>query len=47
VISPIWLRNFHFGPVEWLWRYLTYGKRPQFRKDVESPPPVGAIPVPA
>ena len=47
VVSPIWLRNFHFGPVEWLWRYLTYGKKPQFRKDVESPPPVGADPLPA
>jgi len=45
--SPIWLRNFHFGPVEWLWRYLTYGKKPPFRKDVEAPPPVGAIPLPA
>ena len=32
VISPIWLRHFHFGPVEWLWRYLTYGKAPPFRK---------------
>ena len=34
VISPIWLKHFHFGPVEWLWRYLTYGKAPPFRKDV-------------
>ena len=32
VISPIWLRHFYFGPVEWLWRYLTYGKAPHFRK---------------
>ena len=22
--SPIWLRHFRFGPVEWLWRSLTY-----------------------
>ena len=22
--SPIWLRHFRFGPVEWLWRRLTY-----------------------
>ena len=44
VISPIWLKHFHFGPVEWLWRYLTYGKRPQFRK--ETPPSFGA-PLPA
>jgi uncharacterized protein len=26
--SPIWLRSFRFGPAEWLWRSLTYG-RPQ------------------
>ena len=29
--SPLWLRYFRFGPVEWLWRYLTYLKRPQWR----------------
>jgi uncharacterized protein len=32
VISPIWLRYYKMGPLEWLWRYLTYGKRPPFRK---------------
>ena len=21
-----WLKNFQFGPMEWLWRSLTYGK---------------------
>jgi uncharacterized protein len=26
IISPIWLRFFKFGPVEWLWRSLTYWK---------------------
>ena len=26
--STIWLKYFHFGPAEWLWRSLTYG-RPQ------------------
>lgn len=24
--SPIWLKNHRFGPVEWLWRSLTYWK---------------------
>ncbi len=33
VLSPIWLKHFHFGPVEWLWRYLTYGQAPPFRKE--------------
>ena len=45
VISPIWLKHFHFGPVEWLWRYLTYGKAPPFRKDAvaarPAPLPIG------
>ena len=22
--SPLWLAKFHFGPLEWLWRCLTY-----------------------
>ncbi len=26
IISTIWLRYFNFGPVEWVWRSLTYGK---------------------
>jgi uncharacterized protein len=24
LISPIWLKKFHYGPLEWLWRSLTY-----------------------
>jgi uncharacterized protein len=27
LISAVWLRYFEFGPVEWLWRTATYGKR--------------------
>lgn len=25
-VSPLWLRYFRFGPMEWLWRSLTYWK---------------------
>ncbi|WP_228527596.1 DUF418 domain-containing protein [Pararhodonellum marinum] len=32
VVSPIWLYYFHFGPVEWLWRRLSYLKSAPFRK---------------
>jgi uncharacterized protein len=46
IISPIWLRYFHFGPVEWLWRYLTYLKAPPFRKD-RPRTTLGAAPVAA
>lgn len=28
VWSRWWLDRFHYGPVEWLWRWLTYGERP-------------------
>jgi uncharacterized protein len=31
LISMWWMRRFRFGPVEWLWRTLTYGKRPTMR----------------
>ena len=30
--SRWWLARFRFGPMEWLWRALTYGERPQFRR---------------
>jgi len=26
VLSAWWIRHFRFGPAEWLWRTLTYGK---------------------
>jgi uncharacterized protein len=32
VISNWWLGKFRFGPMEWLWRGLTYGKFPAMRK---------------
>ena len=38
VVSPIWLKHYRFGPLEWLWRYLTYGKRPPFRRDAGVEP---------
>jgi uncharacterized protein len=28
VICPLWLRFFPYGPAEWLWRLLTYGRWP-------------------
>ena len=31
-ISPWWLDRYRFGPVEWLWRTLTYGKLPRFAR---------------
>jgi uncharacterized protein len=37
VVSPLWLTYFYFGPLEWLWRSLTYWKRQPFRRREPSP----------
>ena len=31
-ISPVWLARHRHGPVEWLWRWATYGHRPTWRR---------------
>lgn len=31
LISRWWLSNFRYGPMEWLWRWATYGRRPAMR----------------
>ena len=30
-LSRWWLARFRFGPLEWLWRWATYGRRPAMR----------------
>jgi len=32
LFSWLWLRKFYMGPMEWLWRYLTYGNKPDFKR---------------
>ena len=32
LLSPWWLARYRFGPVEWLWRGLTYGRFPDNRR---------------
>lgn len=32
IYSSLWLRFFHFGPLEWLWRSLTYWRLQPFRR---------------
>lgn len=34
IVSPIWLRYFQFGPLEWLWRNLSYQKMHSIRKEL-------------
>lgn len=35
--SHWWLARYRFGPMEWLWRTLTYGERPAMRRSVPQP----------
>jgi uncharacterized protein len=37
LLSPIWLRYFRFGPMEWLWRSLTYLKWQPLRMPARLP----------
>lgn len=30
--SYLWLLRFRMGPLEWIWRYVTYLKKPQYRE---------------
>jgi uncharacterized protein len=32
IVSPLWLRAFQFGPLEWAWRTLTYWHRQPMRR---------------
>lgn len=41
LVSPIWLEVYRFGPAEWLWRSLTYGKLMPMRRS-PSPAPISA-----
>jgi uncharacterized protein len=40
--SPIWLRHYRFGPLEWCWRSLTYWKRQPMRIRRPSAAPTAA-----
>ena len=31
IFSNLWLSRFHYGPLEWIWRALTYGQTPKMR----------------
>jgi uncharacterized protein len=42
--SPLWLARFRFGPAEWLWRSLTYGRFQPMRIDTPVPAPVPVHP---
>ena len=36
LLSHWWLARFRYGPMEWLWRWMTYGARPALRAAVPA-----------
>lgn len=32
IVAPVWLARFRYGPLEWLWRRLTYGRAEPIRR---------------
>jgi uncharacterized protein len=44
VVSPLWLRYFLFGPLEWLWRSLTYWKAQPFVRRAAKPEEAPTVP---
>lgn len=38
-LSQFWMEHFYFGPLEWLWRSLTYKKQQPFRRTTGVPQP--------
>lgn len=44
VAANVWMRYFHNGPMEWLWKSLAYERREPFRKEQGSKP--DAVPSP-
>jgi uncharacterized protein len=41
--SPLWLKYFRFGPVEWVWRSLTYWRAQPMRRVEVLPGPARAV----
>ena len=35
--SRVWLASFRFGPLEWIWRMLTYGEWLPLTKSAQQP----------
>ena len=38
LVSYLWLSRFRYGPMEWLWRAITYWQLPAMRRESEAAP---------
>ena len=36
IVSPLWLAQFRYGPLEWVWRSLTYGRAQPLVRKIEA-----------
>ncbi len=45
VFSALWLSRFRFGPAEWVWRSLTYGRAQPMRRHTEAKMPPSPLPL--
>ena len=45
ILSPIWLNYFYFGPLEWIWRNLSYKKNHALRKRPVEEPVITETPI--
>jgi uncharacterized protein len=36
IVSPLWLKAYRYGPLEWCWRSLTYWKRQPMRLEIAT-----------
>ena len=36
IAAPLWLVRFRYGPLEWLWRTLTYGRVEPLRRSAAA-----------
>lgn len=43
IASHLWLRYYRFGPMEWVWRSLTYWRLQPFRKSKSVEPTIAAV----
>jgi uncharacterized protein len=42
IVSPLWLQRFRFGPAEWVWRTLTYGRAQPMRHQTPAVAPLAS-----
>jgi uncharacterized protein len=42
LLAPWWLERFRYGPLEWLWRTLTYGRLEPLSRELATPSALSA-----